>query len=364
MLNDTEVAIAAAASKPEGWLSKEEEVARERAIAFEKQIFAGFDEDGSSDDVASMTSSSSSSSSSPPKRPLLIERNLIYNYKVDAAGAERFRPKTVIENNVDRIKDMHPEWNVVFDDDVSCVEKLMKTGYFDEVGRRRIQQWYDAAPGRLKSDLCRLAQLYVSGGVYMDNDLQLMTNLDDVLRPTDTFVSVWAAKAISARTKEVTNRGIVFQAFMAAAKGSPIVTRGLELFRNHIQGIKFVRHHDLGTALMGQALEDVGYSWTLDCGDEDSAENSEKGSVVPVVVRKAAGRGLRGVRMLREVHLEGKLKTRHEGGVCNVAVKEDEGKDTPILAFSRVVQIDNSRAPCDKDYKQKMTAGSWMSRYT
>ena len=31
--------------------------------------------------------------------------------------------------------------------------------------------------GKIRSDLCRLAQLYLDGGVYMDNDIDMISNL-------------------------------------------------------------------------------------------------------------------------------------------------------------------------------------------
>ena len=74
------------------------------------------------------------------------------------------------------------------------------------------------------------------GGVYLDNDLEVNTALDGVILPSDTFISCWSASHTNSLTHEVDNKDIVFQAFLAAAKGSPVIARGLELFRAHISG--------------------------------------------------------------------------------------------------------------------------------
>jgi hypothetical protein len=293
---------------------------------------------------------------------------------------------TPIEENVQNIKDMHPGWNVIFDDDVTCMDKIMLTGYFEvgegparpetfvwfsqkkpktkgipyhtmmcnralvyvsrrralyvqEVGEQRTRQWYAAAPGKLKSDLCRLAQLHLAGGAYMDNDLQLKKPLEQILKPSDTFVSVWAMPDVSALTHKVQNDGVVFQAFMAAAKGSPVVERGLALFRNHVAGAKLVRHHDLGTALMGQALKDVGYQRS----DRRRAPTKHPYTIYLMgVIEKGGGGGGgggHGVRMLKELSMnieEMSRLGRTDGGSCGIAVKEEDGIDAEVLAFSRV----------------------------
>lgn len=174
-LDDAENAAAARWSKPKGWLEKEEKEASELAVSFDNDITVRMNDarlsqhrgtesaaaaDGSSDGGGASVSSSSSLASwawgaaaaSAAPQQMLIERNLIYNYKT-AADTEQGpnehhqHPDTIIEDNVKRIKAMHPDWNVIFDDDDSCLDKIIRTGYFEEVGRPRTVQWYDAAPG-------------------------------------------------------------------------------------------------------------------------------------------------------------------------------------------------------------------------
>ena len=48
----------------------------------------------------------------------------------------------------------------------------------------RTLDWYRSArtQGMYKSDLCRMAQLYLHGGLYLDNDLQLFEGIGLLLR--------------------------------------------------------------------------------------------------------------------------------------------------------------------------------------
>jgi len=304
-----------------------------------------------------------------------IPKNLIFNSKDKDGVCSRDGASNMLElcQNVERIKALNPGWGVIFDDDAGCLEKTMATGVFRDVGRRRVAQWYEGAPGRLRSDLCRLAQLDAAGGgVYMDNDLELVQPLDTILSfDGDTFVSVWSAPLIEASTGKDLNQNVVFQALMASAQGSPVVVRGLELFRDHISGVRLVRHHDLGTALMGQALKDV-LARTRSVGDpEGVAAGASPGD---------SGAGMTGIRMFRELPLTSQelaQMRRREDGSCNMAVKmwregeggnrggvhyeqtvsggegggHDEGSDV-VVAFSRVVMIGDPSVSCKAGHRR------------
>lgn len=154
-----------------------------------------------------------------------IPKNIILNFKDKASIFTSDAVQTrLLRQNVARIAARNPGWRVLFDDDAGCLELTMATGVFAGVGRRRIAQWFAGAPGRLRSDLCRLAQLQAyGGGVYIDNDLELVEPLDTIFAQdsdsvSDTFVSVWSAPVVDVVTGEVLNEDVIFQAFMAASE--------------------------------------------------------------------------------------------------------------------------------------------------
>ena len=102
-------------------------------------------------------------------------------------------------------------WRVEKDNDDTCAEKLASLGFMSRYANRwfassrpahpplflwphallqwaeghskRIFRWHSSHDqGAFRSDLCRLVQLYSSGGVYVDNDLVLIGEPPRVIR--------------------------------------------------------------------------------------------------------------------------------------------------------------------------------------
>jgi hypothetical protein len=93
--------------------------------------------------------------------------------------------------------------------------------------------------------------------VYLDNDIELVENLDDIIRPSDRFVSVYAYKCLEC--ERVWTVPVVFQAILAAAAKSPVIRRNMELFQQHASGVSVVPKSwaDKGTFIMGRALQEM-----------------------------------------------------------------------------------------------------------
>jgi hypothetical protein len=99
-------------------------------------------------------------------------------------------------------------------DDVGCERLLNRTGYHALSRIFRAESF-----GPYKSDMCRLAQLLIGGGYYMDSDLYPLRDVRQVMHPQVSFASVaqpWGPPQF-------------LQAFVAAVPGHPIVQRALNL---------------------------------------------------------------------------------------------------------------------------------------
>ena len=239
---------------------------------------------------------------------LQIPTTLIMNYK-SLTGLPR-----LISNNVESLKQMHPTWKHIFDDDASCLEKVFSTTASFNLPQQRLRKWWIEVEGKIRSDLCRLSQLYLDGGVYLDNDLDLRISLSDILRADDRFFSVWAATYrdnISGKVRGGESDGIVFQAIMGAPAKSPVIYAALKLFSNFIRGELSDTHHDVGTQIVGMALKN---EWR---------SNGKKGTAIT---------------MADEVLLPADHKSLHgraKDMYCNAAIV----KNDRVIAFSRIMEI-------------------------
>jgi hypothetical protein len=141
---------------------------------------------------------------------------------------------------------------------------------------------------------------------------------------------------------------------------SPVVARGLELFRDHISGERLVRHHDLGTAVMARALKDViaaaaaASGAAVGAGAAAGAQRPGLGTPSPDAAAAAVAAGIRMFRELPLAPRELAQMGRREGGSCDMAVKMWRGGAgggggggvVSIVAFSRAVTIGDPSVSC------------------
>ncbi|KAL7553624.1 hypothetical protein ACHAWF_016928 [Thalassiosira exigua] len=109
------------------------------------------------------------------------------------------------------------------------------------------EKWYNNVniEGKYKSNLCRLAQLYLDGGVYLDNDLELTSSLGGILdQNADVVISL-------------NPRGnLIFQAILGSTKGHHLIKRSWEVFRDHLEGKKTIEN-PLGPNALFVSLREV-----------------------------------------------------------------------------------------------------------
>ena len=155
-----------------------------------------------------------------------VPRRLLFNYRVNLLHSPVHR-STCAAANLNRTLAMHSEWERIFDTDTSCLVKLAALGVAP-----RVLSWYRMNKQRLyargtygvfMSDLCRLAQVFLHGGVYLDNDVYLYEKLDRWVLPY-TFVSVGGLDPTTG----------LYQAMLAAGPGNVAVCAALRLAVDHL----------------------------------------------------------------------------------------------------------------------------------
>ncbi|KAL7524005.1 hypothetical protein ACHAWF_000782, partial [Thalassiosira exigua] len=260
-------------------------------------------------------SSSYHTDSFPSKR---IPRNILLNSK---NGIDHLSP--LIKLNIQRNIDLFPGWRVISDDDNSCMNKssLAYTSIFGSLSlsfNSTLEKWYSdkKIEGKFKSDLCRLAQLYLDGGVYLDNDLELTSSLGDIFEH-DVDVVTSLARGPNA----------IFQAIFGCTKGNDIIRHSLGVFREHLEGITKVKYHHIGTEILFTSLREV-YNLT---GNINRTRLLNQGIYLLKEVDLPASHPMMKNRSLNnycQIALEGILNNKHP--------KSNDVHLPPFYGFSRV----------------------------
>jgi len=101
----------------------------------------------------------------------------------------------LIQENVRRLRELHPNWEYRFYDDRD-IEEYIRASYGDEILAyfERIDPRYGAA----RADLFRYLLMYREGGVYLDIKSAARGSLDQILRSDDQYVlSYWRGSQFS-----------------------------------------------------------------------------------------------------------------------------------------------------------------------
>lgn len=135
-------------------------------------------------------------------------------------------PVTPRGTNVNRIVDLFSDiHDVEFLDDAGCSAAIEKAH------SKELAMYFEKEQtGMYTSDICRLAQLALKGGSYMDTDLAVMQDMRKTVPPQASFASV-----IALPWKGPRNPNEIFQAFLAAAPRHPVILK-LGQMRGLLQG--------------------------------------------------------------------------------------------------------------------------------
>mmetsp|Transcript_13040 Transcript_13040/g.19622 ORF Transcript_13040/g.19622 Transcript_13040/m.19622 type:complete len:176 (-) Transcript_13040:64-591(-) len=170
-----------------------------------------------------------------------------------------------------------------------------------------------------KSDACRLAQLYIHGGVYLDNDLELRFSILYLISRGYDFIT-----SVDLGGKDI------FQAIMAASPRHALIQRSMEIIVDEIPKIDPIMPWKtgwLGPKSMRMAMEDL-LDYKFQMYTENQKNMSEKG-----------------VFLLKEQELEsshGMMKNRLMDRFCNIAITNG----TIVYGFSRVKAYDTVDEKC------------------
>ena len=112
----------------------------------------------------------------------------------------------LVQKNVENNLILFPNYTFIQDDDASCLQKMKQIPTFSN--SNHTISWFQSNEtlGMFKSDACRLAQLYLHGGVYLDNDLELRLSILDLIGDGYDVIT-----AVSLNDEDI------FQAILAAS---------------------------------------------------------------------------------------------------------------------------------------------------
>lgn len=133
---------------------------------------------------------------------------------------------------------------LVWLNDTQCVAVL------EALGRPSLAAAFAAEPfGPYKSDICRVAYLYVRGGFYMDCDMGCLPGVDVVQRFARQQHGLITAIEVAPETG-------VFQSFLAAAPGHPVLELALNLTEAYYAGTHQLEYgFTVGTSIFRSAVE-------------------------------------------------------------------------------------------------------------
>lgn len=115
-----------------------------------------------------------------------------------------------------------------FLDDAGC-SAAIKKAHSEELAAH----FENEQVGMYKSDICRLAQLALHCGYYMNADYQALEDVRNILPPLASFVSVIA---LPWRSTSPRNPKEMFQAFLAAAPEHPVIRSSVDKCMDFYEG--------------------------------------------------------------------------------------------------------------------------------
>jgi hypothetical protein len=169
----------------------------------------------------------------------LIPKKIFQSWKTKELSPEMYLA-------VSSIKKLNPDYTYELSDDSDCRQFILQ-----HFGKVYASAFDDLIPGAFKSDFWRYAKLYIEGGVYMDIDFTELVSLRNILKPSDTFVSVVDLKDIAVKPPCA-----IYQAFMACAPKHPLMLKAFELtYYNIVNHSKNTGMLDItGPVMLGKVL--------------------------------------------------------------------------------------------------------------
>lgn len=169
-----------------------------------------------------------------------IPSKICFNFKVDLfedKGATRY-PETYL--NLQRTILRNPGFEVIMYNDTTCRAAIAR------VHSEALAKYFDAEQsGAYKSDVCRLAMLIEHGGYYLDNDIEVITDLFSIAPAKASFVTVLAKFQPPGG-----DGNEVMQGFIGSTPGHPALKLALDqIWMQYLLNVVGT-YPDKGTALL------------------------------------------------------------------------------------------------------------------
>lgn len=174
-----------------------------------------------------------------------IPDTLLFNYKkvlIDEGLGLTDKEHQLVTNVINTInvfKKRNPKTKVLFADDAMCKDMIMQAH-----GEELATVFENEKTGMFKSDICRLSQLYIHGGHYFDNDLEVVKVPNSYFEKCTSFASVLGQSQN------------IFQAYLAAAPGHPLIKLAMDRLLEAHQGKLEVDSKKMGPETLQHTIEE------------------------------------------------------------------------------------------------------------
>jgi hypothetical protein len=160
---------------------------------------------------------------SKPFRGQAIPSQIYFNHKKSKV-LELVRGTSGLRMNMQKIADMHPGCNVSFVDEEQCRSAIARAH------SEELALWFDKEnQWSYKSDMCRLAVLYQTGGYYFEGDFEVVTDVRHIVPPGASISTVMALTDGATPSIGLDGRLDVFNNFLAAAPKHPVIKAAMDL---------------------------------------------------------------------------------------------------------------------------------------
>jgi hypothetical protein len=184
-----------------------------------------------------------------------IPSNLLFNHAINLLTVPFGHNKSSLRNNVWHTMQQHPGATTSFFDDQACVQ-VIAFAHSEELAALFTSEKL----GCYRSDLCRLAMLYVHGGLYFDNDMEVLVDVRKFIPAGASLISALPQVGIKGGINAELD---LLQAFLAATPGHPVLKRAMDMhldwYRRRTPGETMKRASKevlLGPTLLGRALRE------------------------------------------------------------------------------------------------------------
>jgi hypothetical protein len=177
-----------------------------------------------------------------------IPNKLLFNSKGGLA-----HENDLIKENTIRIQKVFANWTVTDDTDETCLKKILSLDFMKS-GTAAVEHWYKSGSTnrQRKSELCRMAQIYLEGGVYVDNDLGLLETslLVEDLEGMDVLTATGPARYGTPNLK-------IWLGILGASPNHPLIRKSLEYAKDVLLGTLDNEQYPIGPFVLWRAINET-----------------------------------------------------------------------------------------------------------